>query len=165
MVFIKVILGLYYFLSLLNLCLRSSPEILGHLYHYYFKSFSGKLPISISLGCSCGFLSCSFIWNIFLCHLIFPNFLCGLLFTGCRIIASLAFGVCPLAGEVGTGACEVSGGQDWSLPTGGWSWVLFLLWAGPCQGVPLEVARCSGSLFVMGGAVFPILLVVWSEAF
>lgn len=22
-------------------------------------------------------------------------------------------------GEVGTGACEVSGGQDWSLPTGG----------------------------------------------
>lgn len=31
--------------------------------------------------------------------------------------------------------------------------------------VPLEVARCSESLFVMDGAVFPILLVVWSEAF
>ena len=32
------------------------------------------------------------------------------------------------------------GWRDWCLPTGGWSWVLFLWWAGPSQGVCLESA-------------------------
>ena len=38
------------------------------------NSFSGRSPISTSLSCSC-VLSCSFICNIFLCHLILFTFL------------------------------------------------------------------------------------------
>ena len=37
---------------------------------------SGRLPIVTSLSCSSGVLSCSFVWNMFLCHLILLKFLC-----------------------------------------------------------------------------------------
>ena len=39
------------------------------------NSFSGRLPIYTSLTCSSGGLSCSFVWNIFLCQLILSKFL------------------------------------------------------------------------------------------
>ena len=39
------------------------------------NSFLGRLPISTSLGCSSVVLSCSFIWNIFLCCFILFKFL------------------------------------------------------------------------------------------
>ena len=38
--------------------------------------FSVRLLICISLSCSSDVLSCSFIWNVFLCHIILSNFLC-----------------------------------------------------------------------------------------
>lgn len=36
---------------------------------------SGRLPIVTSLSCSSGVLSCCFVWNMFLCHLILLKFL------------------------------------------------------------------------------------------
>jgi len=60
--------------------------------------FSGRLPISISLICSSGVLSCSFIWDIYLCCLILSNFLIAvstLQATGCVVLAS----VCLLLNE------------------------------------------------------------------
>ena len=48
------------------------------------NSFSGRWPISTSLIYSSGVLSCSFIWDIFLCHLILSNFL-WLWFLFCRL--------------------------------------------------------------------------------
>ena len=38
-----------------------------------FNSLLGRLLISTLLSSSSGVLSCSFVWNIFLCHLILPN--------------------------------------------------------------------------------------------
>ena len=37
--------------------------------------FSGRLPASFSFSCFCVLLSCSFFWNLILCHLILSNFL------------------------------------------------------------------------------------------
>ena len=59
-----------------------SPEILDHL--NYPRScllsllifFSGRLPIFTSVSCSSGILSCSLVWNKYLCHLILSSFLC-----------------------------------------------------------------------------------------
>ena len=83
---------------------------------------------------------------------------CSLCSSGNKIIVPLAFGVCRLVGEVGPGLCRLPGQRDWCLPTGGWSWVLSLWWAGLYQGVCLEVAVGSGGLqtacLLMGGAVF-----------
>ena len=84
--------------------------------------FSGRLPISSSFSCSCGFLSFSLIctnFSVISFHLTYC--VCGLLSTGCRIIVPLASGVCPLVGEVGpgpsagflvgwAGACPLLGG-------------------------------------------------------
>ena len=39
------------------------------------KSFLGRLPVSRFLSCSSGVLSCSFVWNIFLCCLILSKFM------------------------------------------------------------------------------------------
>ena len=50
-------------------------EILDHLYFITLNSFSCRLPISISLNCSSGVLSCFFIWSVFLCHFILSSFL------------------------------------------------------------------------------------------
>ena len=55
--------------------------------------------------------------------------------TDFRIVV-LVSAVCSLVDEAGQrGLCKLSGGGDWFLPSGGWSWVLSLWWAGPCQGV------------------------------
>ena len=58
--------------------------------------------------------------------------------------------------------------RDWFLPTGGYSWVLSLWWAGPCQGVCLvgscRLRKTLGSLSSKGQGCVPTLLVFWPEA-
>ena len=69
------------------------------------NSFSGNMPISTSLSCSSVFLSWSFIWNIFLCHLILFKFLC-LWSAFLRLQDCISWFWClPLVSEVGPGAC------------------------------------------------------------
>ena len=113
-------------------------------------------------------LSSSFVWDIFLCHLILSVCDCGFRSTGCRIVVLLASAVCPLVDEAGRrGLCRLPGGRDWFLPTGVWSWVLSLWWAGPRQGVCLAgscgLRKNSGSLFADGWGCVSALLVVWPE--
>ena len=64
------------------------------------NSFSDRLSISSSFNFK--FLSCSFICNIFLCHLIFLTYC---VYAGYRIIVPLASVVCLVVAEVGPGAC------------------------------------------------------------
>ena len=60
------------------------------------NSFSGRLPTYTSLIILLGIYSCSFIWDIVICHLILSNFLyCGLHSTDCRNVVPCASGVCP----------------------------------------------------------------------
>ena len=63
-------LFVHHFFYLLSLCLYSFPEILDHLYCLSLNYFSYRLPNCTTLSCSC-----SFIWNIYLFHLILSNFL------------------------------------------------------------------------------------------
>ena len=58
-----------HFLYFFNPCLHSISEILDHLYYQY-----SEIPISSSFIWSCKFLPCSFICDIFFCHLIFLFF-------------------------------------------------------------------------------------------
>ena len=61
------------------------------------NSLSGRLPISSSFVWFGGFLSCSFIWWIFLCLFILFTLLClGSPFAGWRVIVSLNCGVSSL---------------------------------------------------------------------
>lgn len=57
------------------------------------------------------------------------------------------------------GLVLASWGEDWFVSTAGWSWVLFLLWAGPCQGLCLVtscgLSKTLGSLPADGWTVFP----------
>ena len=39
------------------------------------NSLLGRLPVSMSLSCFYGVLSCSFVWNIILCHLLLSKVL------------------------------------------------------------------------------------------
>ena len=57
---------------------------------------------------------------------------CGLFFAGCRVVISLASGVCPLVAEVGLETCAgfLLGGTSACQSTSGWSWVFPLCWAG-----------------------------------
>ena len=94
--------------------------------------FSGRLPVSNSLSCSSGVLSCAFLWDIFL---TVPSSLtfceCGFCSIGCRT-AVLVSAVCPL-GEAGLevcagflvrgpGSCMPMGGAG-SCPSGGQGYV------------------------------------------
>ena len=66
----------------------------------------------------------------------------------------------PLVGEAGLDACAgfLPSSTHLYLPTGEWSWVLSLWWAGLCQVVCLQAAvgsvRLSAACLIMGGAVF-----------
>ena len=63
------------------------------------NSFLGWFPISISLSCFSGVLSCPSFWKIFLCfHLLFFSDYC-LHCTGCRFLFPLASDVCLLVHE------------------------------------------------------------------
>ena len=103
-----------YSCSLLNISyiflvsyLLSVQEICHHLYHHYLNCFSGRLPISTSLSCSSRVLSHSFIWNIFLCHLILSNFLCSRL----QDCSYSHYGVCFLVCKAGLKVlCRLGGG-------------------------------------------------------
>ena len=79
----------------------------------------------------------------------------------------LASGVCPLVGEAGLESCaRLPGRRGWCLPTGVWSWILALWWAGPCLGVCVEglwAQEVLGHLPADGWHCVPALLVVWPE--
>ena len=102
------------------------------------NSFSDRLPIFSSFSCSCRFLPSSFVCNIFLCHLIFSNLLCcGLLSTGGRIVFPLASGVWV---SLVQGLVQAFWWEGQVPASVGWSWVLSLWWAGPCQAVCFGVS-------------------------
>ena len=127
------------------------------------KSFSWRLLISSSFSCFSGVLSFPLPWLIFLCLFTLYNFLSGLIFAGYRVIASPASGVCPLVGEVDTGACyKLPDGKDWCLPTGRWTWVFSMgrvLSLGVIRGSCVS-KRTLGSLFADGWGCVPTLFVV-----
>ena len=125
-------------------------EILDHLYYHFSEFCFRKMSTSTSLSCSSGVLACSFIWDIFLCYLC----LCfhGFHSAGCRVVALVASADLPPCGwGWSQGLVLASWGEDWFVSTAGWSWVLFLLWAGPCQGLCLVtscgLSKTLGSLF------------------
>ena len=98
------------------------------------NSFPDRLPVSSSFSCSCGVLSWSFFWNIFLCHLILSNFFGGLLHVEFRIVFPFASCVQSLEGEFSPGACEdflMGGTGAYPLKEGAGSCVrdVFRLWA------------------------------------
>ena len=110
------------------------------------NSFSGNLPIFTSLSCSSGILSCSFFWNIFLCHLILSNFLClWPPFQRLQDCSSTCFW-CPMVGEVSPGVCAgfLMGMTD--VSTDRWSWDLSFWWAWPYKRACLEAIVNSEGL-------------------
>ena len=69
--------------------------------------FSGRLPKSFSVSCSCRSLSYYFIWKIFLCCLFLCNFLwLWSSFQGFWVVFPLVSGVCSLVDEVGSGIVQ-----------------------------------------------------------
>ena len=63
-----------FFFVVLTVFLYSIPELSEHIYNQCLNSFSGYLVISISLRFNLSLLSCSFVWNVFLCLLILFDF-------------------------------------------------------------------------------------------
>ena len=87
-----------HFFHFLNCCLHSFSDILDNLHYYNPEFFSGRLPVSTSLSCFSGVLSCYFIWDIILCHFILSNFL-WLWFSLCRLQGcSFCFCCLPFGG-------------------------------------------------------------------
>ena len=62
----------------------------------------------------------------------------GLLFSGCRFIVPIVFGVCPQGWF--SGLCRLPGGRDWCLCSDGWGWILSFFWAEPCPVVCLVMS-------------------------
>ena len=114
-------------------------------------------------------LSCSFVWNISLCHLILSNFLClWSPFWWLKGCSSSSFW-CLLPGGWGCfrGLCKLSVGRDWILPPGGWICVLSLWWVEMCHGVYFKggcgLRKTLVSLSTNGSSYVPTLLVVCPE--
>ena len=63
-----------FFFVVLTVFLYSIPELSEHIYNQCLNSFSGYLVISISLRFNLSLLSCSFVWNVFLCLLTLFDF-------------------------------------------------------------------------------------------
>ena len=93
----------------------------------------------------------------------------GLLSAGCRVVVPLAFGVCPLVGEVGLGACV-------GFLVGGTDTCTLVCGSGPCPScgqrdvkecvwVVFELSATLGSLSADDWGSVPILIVVWLEVF
>ena len=57
----------------LSLFIHSSLKFFDHLYNHYLKLFFGRLPTTTSPFFDA--LSCSFVWNLFLCCFTLPNVL------------------------------------------------------------------------------------------
>ena len=64
-----------------SLFIHFSPKFAEHLYDHYVELFMGRFLIFTSLSSSSEVLSCSFLWDIFLCSLILPNSLGLLLYS------------------------------------------------------------------------------------
>ena len=134
------------------------------------NSFSGRLPISSSFIWSYGFLPCSFICNIFFCHLILSDLLC-LWSPFCRLqghSSSCFQCICPLIGEGVTGACVgfFLGGSGVCAVVGGAESCALMGWtmSDGVLGVVCELSMTLGSLSVDGWGCVPVLLVVWCGA-
>ena len=116
---------------------------------------------------SCRFLSFSFFCNIFVCCSILSNLLClwSPFFTpqGC---SSFCFYCLPHGQQVWSrGLSRLSGGKNWYLHSGGWSWVFSLWWEEPDQvfwGV-CELSTILGNLSANGWGCIPVLLLGWHE--
>ena len=120
------------------------------------NSFSGRLPISSSFIWSYGFLPCSFICNIFFCHLILSDLLC-LWSPFCRLqghSSSCFQCICPLIGEGVTGACVgfFLGGSGVCAVVGGAESCALMGWtmSDGVLGVVCELSMTLGSLSVDG---------------
>ena len=74
--FFNVVTSAWYFLTfsvsveVLTVIIHCFPKFGENVYDNGFESFSSKLFISVSLKFFPKVLSCSFIWDIFLCLLI-----------------------------------------------------------------------------------------------
>ena len=111
------------------------------------NSFSSRLSISTSLSCSSWVDPSSGTYSSAVSFCL-PYCDCGFCSIGCRIVVLLPSAVCPLVDEAVYVACAgfLVGGF---LPTGGWSCILPLWWAGRCS------ERVLVPCLLMGGAVFP----------
>ena len=89
------------FLYLLNLCLHSFTEFWDHLYYHYTKLFFRQVAY-LHLDVLWLFILVLHLERISLLSHFCPTFcVCGLPSTGCRILAPLTSGTCPLVGRVG----------------------------------------------------------------
>lgn len=130
--------------------------------------FLGRLPISSSFTCFCGFLSWSFVWNIFFCF-IFSKFLClWSHFLRLQDCSSFYFWYLHLGGWSWYSCLwGMHIGRHCCLPTGGWSWVLALWRAGLSRGMSgysCGLRKSLGSLSADELDCFPAQLVMWAEA-
>ena len=88
------------------------------------------------------------------------SFLRGLLSVGCRVVASLASGIFPLMGEVGTGAYD-------RLPDGKELSLVLLVGKAVSLGMIRDgcvLGQILGTLFADGWGCVPTLCVVWPGA-
>ena len=144
----------------MNICLQFFSEISDCPYCHYSKSLfcagcSSPLCLSVLLG----------FCLVPLSGLYFPALSFCLAFSVVSLLQ--AAGVCPLVGEIDSGACGwLPDERDWCLPTTGCSWVLSFWWVGLCLWVWLVVAFCFGrtlgNLFDLDSV--PTLFVVWPGA-
>ena len=150
-------------------CFHSFSEILDHLYYYYSESLFRQIAsLYLSLSCFSGVSSGFCIWNLFLSYFILSNYpYLWSLFLRLQNWSSCFWCLSPGRWGWSRGLCRLSSARNRHLPTGGWSWVLSLWWAGPCQ---VSRGSCGlrktlGSLFVDRWNCVPNLLVVWPETF
>ena len=96
------IFSVFSIFHLINICFCVIPclSCLG------LCTFWTYIAYLLSIYFFCGFLSCFFLWNMLIVHLIFSDFLC----LWCPIFrlqdcSSSCFWCLPLVGELGPGAC------------------------------------------------------------
>ena len=121
--------------------------------------FQEDCPSPLGFSCSCGFLPCLFVCNIFLCHLILSDFLC-LWSPVCSltIIIIAMPGFYPRWMRLVQGLMGASWWKElvhtfWGVELG-----IILWWAGLCHMVCFEEVVSSvwlkAACLLMGGAVF-----------
>ena len=115
-----------FFFVVLTVFLYSIPELSEHIYNQCLNSFSGYLVISISLRFNLSLLSCSFVWNVFLCLLILFDFVL-------QIRQNHFLSQSPVGDSIGGLHVASAFGQD--LEVQGWAEAFFrACWASTCRG-------------------------------
>ena len=146
----------YFFISVIILfifvcSLDLGPYLLSLLWILFWVDCLPPLHLVVLLGFYLVPLSGAYSPAILFC-LTFCD--CNFHSTSCRPVVILVSAVCSLVDEAGQrGLCKLSGGGDWFLPSGGWSWVLSLWWAGPCQGVFVGLINTDMSTLLHLGLV------------